>query len=939
MSGTNTTLKLAVLLAVIATSAAASASEVELLWVANDGFTELGSTLDPSTYTGSTAFLDIRITAEPATGGVAYAGVSVAYDTSRFDALTAETCPYAPGNLTPGYCAFPPFAVDDVLYPGGVPFISDSVGTVTGIAAGSPMLGAGNTVPVTFTLARIEFLLVNLAQGTQVDGFYDYSGGLIPFGGGPDPQLPPVAPAFVGEAPLGLTFQVDSTADAVDASRSDDVCATTGGECTLRAAIMQANQHPGRDVIVVPAGTYLLTIPGDGEDAARTGDLDITGSLVLQGAGADCATGTVITETTSSTEGALDVFDGAVEVSGICITGSHRGMNVVGGRLELHDFALVGNTYGFRTTSNGNAKLHSGSIAGNSGGSLGGGVFNEGILTLDRVRIENNASTTIAGIDSGHGGVANASGTLLITNSSISGNTASSASAIHNLATLLVSNVSIFDNTALDSPVFWGTLYNSGAATASLTNVTIDGNGFGAVSIIGGTGISARNTIVADTPGCSGPMTSLGYNRESGTSCGLTGTGDQQNVAIAFTQDTSGPTPTLVPTSGASVQDQGADGLCPIIDQRMHRRPDVGGCDIGAAELASAVACGNGLDDDGDGFCDTLGGTCTDGSTPGDSGCSSPSDPQELVLMPGDVLTGDSDGAVKRLDPMTGDVRILARGLGLRGTYAVAEGKQGVFATDFGLVFEIDRETGMPSLVTGGGQLVGPRGISIDGAGRLLVADPSVDRIVRVYPRTGDQVLVAQGPPLNGPEYVREDPTDGTLLVADYISSTPQGVHRIDPVDGSVYESCTSSLLGDPRQLVLNGDATTLWVVDSGPNRVFEIDLTAPLGSCSPIQIGGGMGDAWGIGLDPSGDLIVASRAEGLFQYVDPVTGVQSLINETPDIALPHQIAVVPEPSQALGLACGIALLLGLARRRGTSRSPAVVQQVSTHLEGRESDE
>jgi len=38
--------------------------------------------------------------------------------------------------------------------------------------------------------------------------------------------------------------------------------------------------------------------------------------------------------------------------------------------------------------------------------------------------------------------------------------------------------------------------------------------------------------------------------------------------------------------------------------------------------------CGDGIDNDVDGFCDVAGGTCTDGSTPGDSVCTDPTDPE-----------------------------------------------------------------------------------------------------------------------------------------------------------------------------------------------------------------------------------------------------------------------------------------------------------------------
>src|SRR5438128_549402 len=72
-------------------------------------------------------------------------------------------------------------------------------------------------------------------------------------------------------------FIVNSTTDAVDVQPGNGSCATSTGKCTLRAAIQEANALPGADTIIVPAGTYALTIAGSGENSAATGDLDIFG--------------------------------------------------------------------------------------------------------------------------------------------------------------------------------------------------------------------------------------------------------------------------------------------------------------------------------------------------------------------------------------------------------------------------------------------------------------------------------------------------------------------------------------------------------------------------------------------------------------------------------------------------------------------------------------
>lgn len=101
------------------------------------------------------------------------------------------------------------------------------------------------------------------------------------------PRFPAALTVLVAAPVSAAVFALDSTIDAVDASPGDGVCATAGGDCTLRAAIMEANALPGEDTIELPPGTYTLSIPGAGEDAAATGDLNILESLAIHGGGVE----------------------------------------------------------------------------------------------------------------------------------------------------------------------------------------------------------------------------------------------------------------------------------------------------------------------------------------------------------------------------------------------------------------------------------------------------------------------------------------------------------------------------------------------------------------------------------------------------------------------------------------------------------------------------
>lgn len=110
------------------------------------------------------------------------------------------------------------------------------------------------------------------------------------------------------------TFSVNNTEDAGDNTPGDGICETATGNniCTLRAAIMEANALAGVDAVMIPQGEYTLTLAGIDESWApnpayatdptkppfkttghpddKKGDLDITDSLTITGAGAGLTT-------------------------------------------------------------------------------------------------------------------------------------------------------------------------------------------------------------------------------------------------------------------------------------------------------------------------------------------------------------------------------------------------------------------------------------------------------------------------------------------------------------------------------------------------------------------------------------------------------------------------------------------------------------------------
>src|SRR5919106_2814919 len=203
----------------------------------------------------------------------------------------------------------------------------------------------------------------------------------------PAPSLPAAATPASGD----MSFAVTRFDDPVP-----DGCAPA--DCSLREAIIAANNTPGRDSITLKAGMYVLTISKTSPDAI-SGDLDISDDLVITGSGA--------TSTTISGGGdtvgdrVIDVFNPAtVSLSSLAIRHGVVGGVANTGTLSLTDVSVSGNT----------ADVASGS---------GGGLTNGGILTLTNVTVSGNRSA-----GNGGGGLNETSSSLTLTNVTVSGNVA-----------------------------------------------------------------------------------------------------------------------------------------------------------------------------------------------------------------------------------------------------------------------------------------------------------------------------------------------------------------------------------------------------------------------------------------------------------------------------------------------------------------------------------
>lgn len=428
-------------------------------------------------------------------------------------------------------------------------------------------------------------------------------------------------------------FVVDTTLDSVDALAGDGTCADAAQRCSLRAAIQESNALASEDSIVLGSGDFVLTIAGTAENAAASGDLDVTASVTLTGAG---ATASFIDG--NALDRVLDVANGAVlrlrdvhvgggfqaAVTGNAVEFSGGGLLVrSGGHAELADVAFEGN----RSRRTGQAMAVFGSLRGerlriaqNIGKdsfSTGGGLYIGSSAT--EVTLED---CTFDGNQAHQGGAIQGDGTattIVLDRCLIVGNLAQGGGAIHaNLGASrwLLRNTTISSNSA----DVGGALFGDGAHQLRLEQCTVTDNhasgpnGGGAIFDVRGSSganfvpIALVNSIVAGNSQSFGRECNTvfpdvivsrgGTLHAGGDACRMVaGSGDvvTGEAGLAPLADNGGLTRTHALRSGSAAIDTALDVNCPPVDQRHRARPVDGDgdskphCDIGAFEREDAL--------------------------------------------------------------------------------------------------------------------------------------------------------------------------------------------------------------------------------------------------------------------------------------------------------------------------------------------------------------
>ena len=225
----------------------------------------------------------------------------------------------------------------------------------------------------------------------------------------------------------------------------------------------------------------------------------------------------------------------------------------------------------------------------NGQGNFGGGIFNVGGATLTI------SNSTLSANTGAFGGGSFNSGTLVVVNSTISGNTAGEGAGIYNAggSNLTISNSTISENAAGDG----GASLNLG--TLQMGNCTLSGNSAdfaGGILNLGtlqiGNTILNRGDSGENIYSNGGAVMSLGYNLSSDNGNGfLMGPGDQTNTnpLLGPLQNNGGPTFTheLLRSSPAINAGNPSFTPPPFFDQRGRgfRRVGDGRIDIGSYEV------------------------------------------------------------------------------------------------------------------------------------------------------------------------------------------------------------------------------------------------------------------------------------------------------------------------------------------------------------------
>jgi hypothetical protein len=239
--------------------------------------------------------------------------------------------------------------------------------------------------------------------------------------------------------------------------------------------------------------------------------------------------------------------------------------------MTLEDCTLSNNSAsaGGGINNTGSLILENCTLRGNTSNNEGGGIYNEmGELSLTSCTLDQNAA------GSNGGGIGTRGGTLSLTDCTLSGNSATTSGG-GGLSS--IGSASILTNCTLsgNSAATGGGIASAGTGSLTLENCTLSGNSAatgGGISFTNGVGTSqVTNTIIANSPQgrtCAGTLQSNGHNLDDDGGCGFFNTGDLSIVPahLAPLGDYGGQTHTHAVCTGPGIPHPDCTAASPAID-------------------------------------------------------------------------------------------------------------------------------------------------------------------------------------------------------------------------------------------------------------------------------------------------------------------------------------------------------------------------------------
>jgi len=395
-------------------------------------------------------------------------------------------------------------------------------------------------------------------------------------------------------ADVELIITVDSLIDSPDFV-TNSVCSAyqpTGGPCTLRAAISEANGNIQNQpvTILIPPDLYTLVIPPNPADDSHTGDLDISatnsGNLItIQST--EAGNQAYISTTSSFNDRILQVGWGAhVLIKDVKFAGAHLVLtgSGVGGGAILNEGNLTLEGTDFMSNS-----VTCAQGANCSSYVIGGAILNNGSLYVsDSTFFSNSAERGFAIFNGGGAPNCQIHHSLFMQNTGVSG-------TITNYSSMTIVNSTISANF---SSGFWlAGIVNDGVGQLRMQSCTLANQGNNSSLYNGGTVFLSDNIFVAPSGQDNfyqeaGAWNSNGYNIFNDDSYpGALGSGDLVNTdpMLGSLGDYGGPTWThSLPVDSPAVNHR--PGKCEtalyvIEDDQRHQARSDGRCDTGAYEL------------------------------------------------------------------------------------------------------------------------------------------------------------------------------------------------------------------------------------------------------------------------------------------------------------------------------------------------------------------